>query len=299
MEMSMMLNALLMAMKPQSFLISVMSVSVGTVLAALSHPIHWGDYLLTVLGVVFLHGGTNVVNDYFDYKNKVDTTEVPGSYGNERRVLIQKLLSPSQVLLTGFILFGLSLMIGIYLTFAKGITVFVIGALGFLVGFFYSANPISFKYFALGEPAVFLMWGPLMVSGAYYVQTGGFSLQTFLVSFPLGILVALVLLANNIRDIQYDGQVGIRTLATELGKDRAIKLYRFLIAAVYLWTALMVVTKQLSPWSLSVLFSIPLAYKLAQGLQRRIPKDADARTAQLNTAFGAFLIVGLILGRFL
>ena len=294
-----MLTSLLLTMKPQSFLISVMSVSVGTALAALAHPIHWGDYFLTVLGVVFLHGGTNVINDYFDYKNKVDTSKVPGSYGNERRVLIQRLLSPSQVLLTGFILFACSLGIGIYLTLAKGLIVFAIGAFGFLVGFFYSANPISFKYIALGEPAVFLMWGPLMVSGAYYVQANQFSLQTLWVSFPFGILVALVLLANNIRDIQYDSQVGIRTLATQLGERRAIQLYQFLMTVVYLWTALMVMTRQLSPWSLLVLFSIPLALNLAQVLQRGIPKDADARTAQLNTVFGTLLIIGLMMERFL
>jgi 1,4-dihydroxy-2-naphthoate octaprenyltransferase len=286
-------------MKPQSFLISVMSVSVGTGLAALTHPIHWGDYSLTVLGVVFLHGGSNVINDYFDYKNKVDTSKVPGSYGNERRVLIQRLLSPSQVLLTGFVLFACSLGIGIYLTLAKGIMVFALGAFGFLVGFFYSANPISLKYIALGEPAVFLMWGPLMVSGAYYIQTNQFSLQTLWVSFPFGILVALVLFANNIRDIQYDSQVGIRTLATHLGERRAIQLYQILMSVVYLWTALMILTRQLSPWILLVMFSIPLALKLAKGLRREIPKDADARTAQLNTAFGTLLIIGLMIERFL
>jgi 1,4-dihydroxy-2-naphthoate octaprenyltransferase len=286
-------------MKPQSFLISVMSVSVGTGLAALTHPIHWGDYSLTVLGVVFLHGGSNVINDYFDYKNKVDTSKVPGSYGNERRVLIQRLLSPSQVLLTGFVLFACSLGIGIYLTLAKGIMVFALGAFGFLVGFFYSANPISLKYIALGEPAVFLMWGPLMVSGAYYIQTNQFSLQTLWVSFPFGILVALVLFANNIRDIQYDSQVGIRTLATHLGERRAIQLYQILMSVVYLWTALMILTRQLSPWILLVMFSIPLALKLAKGLRREIPKDADARTAQLNTVFGTLLIIGLMIERFL
>jgi len=294
-----MLTSLLLTMKPQSFLISVMSVSVGTGLAALTHPIHWGDYSLTVLGVVFLHGGSNVINDYFDYKNKVDTSKVPGSYGNERRVLIQRLLSPSQVLLTGFVLFACSLGIGIYLTLARGIMVFALGAFGFLVGFFYSANPISLKYIALGEPAVFLMWGPLMISGAYYIQTNQFSLQTLWVSFPFGILVALVLFANNIRDIQYDSQVGIRTLATQLGERRAIQLYQILMSVVYLWTALMILTRQLSPWILLVMFSIPLALKLAKVLRREIPKDADARTAQLNTVFGTLLIIGLMIGRFL
>ena len=294
-----MLKALLMTMKPQSFLISVMSVSAGTALAALQTPIHWGDYFLTVLGVVFLHGGTNVINDYFDYRNNVDTSEVPGSYGNEKRVLIQKLLLPSQTLWIGLILFALSLVIGIYLTFTKGITVFVIGLLGFLVGFFYTANPISFKYIALGEPAVFLMWGPLMFSGAFYVQTGVVSPEALLLSIPFGILVALVLLANNIRDIQYDSRVGIRTLATYLGERRAIRLYGLLAALVYIWTALLVFTGRLSHWGLLALISLPLAYKLVRAIRQEIPKDADARTAQLDAAFGALLIIGLILERFL
>src|SRR5512136_628018 len=93
-----MLKALSMTMKPQSFLLSAISASVGTALASLHGPVHWGYYLLTVLGVVLLHGGSNVINDYFDYRQRVDTTEVPGSYGNEARVLIQKILRPSQVL---------------------------------------------------------------------------------------------------------------------------------------------------------------------------------------------------------
>src|SRR5512147_3259310 len=109
-----MLKALLMTMKPQSFLLSAISASVGTALASLRGPIHWGYYFLTVLGVVLLHGGSNVINDYFDYRQRIDTMEVPGSYGNEARVLIQKMLGPSQVLWMALILFALSLVIGIY-----------------------------------------------------------------------------------------------------------------------------------------------------------------------------------------
>ena len=63
-----MLKALGMTMKPQSFLLSAISASAGTALASLRGPIHWGYYLLTVLGVVLLHAGSNVINDYFDYK---------------------------------------------------------------------------------------------------------------------------------------------------------------------------------------------------------------------------------------
>ena len=235
-----MFKALLMTMKPQSFLLSAISASAGTALACLHGPIHWGYYLLTVLGVILLHGGSNVINDYFDYRQKIDTTEVPGSYGNEARVLIQKMLRPSQVLWIALILFALSLVIGIYMTAVRGWPIFLFGFLGFLTGLFYTARPVALKYVALGEPAVFFMWGPLIVSGAYYVQRGEFSFQAVWISIPIGILVALVLLANNIRDIQFDSQVGIDTMATLLGRRWAIRLYQFLLMGVYVATVLLI-----------------------------------------------------------
>ncbi len=132
-----------MAMKPESFLISVVSVSVGTTLAIFRDPIHWWKYFLTVLGMLSLHGGTNVINDYFDYKNKVDTAEVSGGYGTERRVLVQKWLLPSHVLGLGLFLFSISLGIGAYLAWIKGPVVFALGAVGFLAGFF--TPPIQFR----------------------------------------------------------------------------------------------------------------------------------------------------------
>jgi 1,4-dihydroxy-2-naphthoate octaprenyltransferase len=293
-----MVHPLLMTMKPQSFLMSIISVSVGTALAALRWPVDWVSYLLALGGVIFLHGGTNVLNDYFDFKNKVDTTEVPGGYGHEMRVLVQKLLTPTQVLWIGLALFALSLPIGIYFTITKGIAVLVIGGLGFLAGFFYTANPIAFKYLALGEPAVFLMWGPLMVSGAYYVQAGEFSQQAIWVSIPFGILVALILLANNLRDIQFDSRVGIQTVATWLGERRALLLYQYLAGLAYAAILLLILLGQLSPWGLLVLLSVPIALQLVKSLRREIPPDADARTAQLDTVFGLCLILALILEKF-
>ncbi len=210
-------------------------------------------------------------------------------------MLIQKLLTPGQVLGLGLCLFALSLPIGIYLTLEKGIPVLIIGLLGFLAGFFYTAHPIAFKYLALGEPMVFLMWGPLMVSGAYYVQTGTLTVQAIWLSLPFGILVASILLANNIRDIQYDGRVGIKTIATLLGHSRSLLLYQGLILGAYVATLVLVLLRQLSLWGLLVLLSLPLAFKLMQTLKQSVPPDADARTAQLDTAFGLLLVISLVL----
>jgi 1,4-dihydroxy-2-naphthoate polyprenyltransferase len=294
-----MIKGLVATVKPQSLLISVISVSVGTAVAALHGPIHWVLYFLTILGIILLHAGSNVVNDYFDFRNKIDTREVPGSYATEGRVLIQEWFRPNQVLGLALIFFALSLPIGIYLTVTRGLPVFILGFVGFLTGVFYTARPIAFKYVALGEPAVFFMWGPLTVSGAYYVQEGGFSAQAIWISVPIGILVALILFANNIRDIGFDGGVEIRTIATVLGKMRAIRFYQVLIATVYGMTIVLFVTRQLSGWVLLTWLSLPLALKLVKMLKTEVPKDADARTAQLDTVFGVLLVLSILLQRWL
>ena len=293
-----MLKALLMTMKPQSFLLSAISASVGTALASLHGPIHWGYYFLTVLGVVLLHGGSNVINDYFDYRQRIDTSEVPGSYGNEARVLIQKMLQPSQVLWIALILFALSLVIGIYMTAVRGWPIFLFGFIGFLTGLLYTARPVALKYVALGEPSVFFMWGPLVVSGAYYVQKGEFSFQAVWISIPIGILVALVLLANNIRDIQFDSQVGIDTMATLLGRRWAIRLYQFLLIGVYVATVLLILCGLLGFWSFLTLLSLPLGLTLVRMSRKEVPDDADARTAQLDGAFGVLFVIAIVLERF-
>ena len=225
--------------------------------------------------------------------------EVPGSFGNEARVLIQKMLRPSQALWIALILFALSLFVGIYMTSVRGWPIFLFGFAGFLTGLLYTARPVALKYLALGEPSVFFMWGPLIVSGAFYVQRGEFSFQTVWISIPIGILVALVLLANNIRDIEFDSQVGIDTIATLLGRRWAVRFYQFLVVGVYVATALLVLSRLLSFWSFLTFLSLPLALKLVKMLQRGIPDDADARTAHLDGAFGILFIISILLERFL
>ena len=293
-----MIKALMTTMKPESFLISFVAVSTGAALASLYGPMHWGRYSLTLLGMIFMHGGANVLNDYFDYRHDVDTSHVPGSFGTGGRVIAQKMLTPNQVLGVGLLLYALALPIGIYLTVAVGFPVLILGIVGFLVGFFYTGSPIGFKYFALGEPAVFMMWGPLMVSGAYYVQRSSFSGQPAWVSIPIGILVALILFANNIRDLTSDTRARVRTIATVLGKESAVKLYRLLILVSYGITLLLIATAQLSLWGLITLISLPLALKLIKQMQIAVLPDADAKTAQLNTVYGLLLVISIVLQRF-
>lgn len=112
-------------------------------------------------------------------------------------------------------------------------------------------------------------------------------------------LLAMILLANNIPDISSDGQAGIQTIATRLGRPIAARLYEWLAAGVYGVTRLAVILGQLSGWAFLTLLSLPLALNLIKMLRQDIPVDADARTAQLNAAYGILFILSIVLQKFL
>lgn len=286
------------ATRPWSFTMSLISVSVGTLLAAEDGPILWGWYALVAIGIVCFHASANVYNDYFDTRYQVDQPDSPTARYRPQPILTG-MFTPAQVLVEAIVLTGITILIGLVLSFGRSMLIFWIGLIGFLACLFYTAAPVTYKYKAWGEFFVFLMWGPLMFEGAYAVQRQALSLKVFYVSIPFGILVALVLLANNIRDIAYDSRQGIKTIGILLGSRKSLFLYAGLILAVYLYMIGMVILGILSPWCLLVLLSLPKAISLLKSFMEKIPEAADAITAQLNTIFGILLIVGFILNRLL
>jgi 1,4-dihydroxy-2-naphthoate octaprenyltransferase len=284
------------ATRPWSFVMSLISVSVGTLLAAETGSIQWGWFVLVCIGIVSFHATANIYNDYFDTLYKVDQPDSPTAR-YRAQPLLTGMFTPRQLLAEGSILNLITIAIGLTLSFCRSFTIFWIGLLGFLACFFYTAGPIKFKYRGLGEFFVFLMWGPLMFEGAYVVQRQVLSLKVFYLSIPFGILVALVLLANNIRDIDYDSRQGIKTISILLGSRHSFYLYAGLIVAAYLYTGGMVLLGILSPWGLLVFLSLPQAIRLLKMFTWKIPEAADALTARLDTVFGIFLIVALILNQ--
>ncbi len=283
-----------LASRPWSFSMTAISVSVGSALGAIDGTFSWAYYLITLVGTVFLHAATNLINDYYDVKSGVDTREVATAQYRPHP-LVEGKLPAEQVKLAAYILYGISAMIGIYLAASRGWALLWIGLTGAFASLTYTAPPLKYKYSALGEISVFLMWGPLMVISAYFVQRQAFSLNAFWISIPFGALVALVLLANNIRDINHDQNKGILTLAIVLGQQKGLLLYRWLIISAYLAILLMSIFGPLYLWSLIVLLSLPLALRLLRQMLRQVPADADARTAQLDTAFGFLLVLSLVL----
>ena len=284
------------ATRPWSFTMSLISVSVGTLIAAEEGPILWGWYLLVCVGIVCFHATANVYNDYFDTRYKVDQPDSPTARYRPQPILAG-LFTPAQLLTEGMVLNGITIAIGLALTFQRSMLIFWIGFIGFLASVFYTAGPVKYKYRALGEFFVFLMWGPLMFEGAYAVQRQALSLKVLYLSIPFGILVALVLFANNIRDIEYDSRQGIKTIGIMLGGRQSFWLYAGLILAAYLYILIIVLVGILSPWGLLVFLSLPKAIHLLRMFMQKIPDAADAITAQLDTIFGLLLIAALILNR--
>ncbi len=283
-----------LASRPWSFSMTAISVSVGSALGAIDGSFSWTLYLMTLLATVLLHAATNLINDYYDVKSGVDTQEVSTAQYRPHP-LVEGKLAAGHVKVAAYILYCLSVLIGIYLAATRGWALMWIGVAGAFASLTYTAPPLKYKYSALGEISVFLMWGPLMVAGAYFVQRQTFSLNAFWISLPFGALVALVLLANNIRDIKHDQDKGILTLAIVLGQRHGLMLYFLLVVLAYLAIILMSIFGPLYLWSLIVLLSLPLALKLLRLMMKQIPADADARTAQLDTAFGVLLVISLIL----
>jgi len=287
-----------LAMRPWSFSMSAISVSVGAAMAAVDGHFSWVLYLATLLGMVAVHGATNMMNDYYDVASGVDQPDT--STANYRpHPLVEGRIRAGQVLAFSLALYGLAVAIGLWLSVTRGWTIAWIALIGAAASWTYTGPPLKYKYYCLGELSVFLMWGPLMVEGAYFVQARAFSWPALLASLPFGTLVALVILANNVRDINHDQRQGIKTLAILIGRVNGLRLYAGLVIMAFISVVLMAALGTLPLWSLMVLLSLPLAWRLLSTMIHELPADADARTGQLDTSFGALLVISLVLGHFL
>lgn len=191
--------------------------------------INWLYFLLVLFGVWFLHAGTNLMNDYFDYLNGYDTKKTLGSSG----VLTGGLLSSKSVL--GGILFCyvVTLLIGACFVYLHGRSVLYLLLIGVVGSYFYTGKPFAFKYHALGEPIVFLLMGPLLFVGISIALVGAYSSQIIQASLPIAFLVTAILTANNIRDLQDDKKSGFKTIAIVLGRKYSNIFYGLLLLLPY------------------------------------------------------------------
>jgi 1,4-dihydroxy-2-naphthoate polyprenyltransferase len=287
-------NKYIIATRPWSFTMSLISVSVGTLLAAEEGSVSWLWFALTAVGITCLHAAANLINDYFDTLYEIDQQDSPTAKYRPQPIL-SGILTPRNVLLEALILLILTVAIGMTAAAVRSSHVLWIGIIGLLTGIFYTAGPVKFKYRALGEFAVFMMWGPLMIEGAYAVQRNALSIKALYISIPFGVLVALVLFANNMRDIAYDSRHDVKTMSMMLGSRNSYILFAGLIMLAYAYVLGMIVLGVMSLWGLLIFLSLPKAVSLLRIFKDKIPDMADALTAQFDTVFGILLMLAIFL----
>lgn len=282
--------------RPFSLTASSMPVLAAGALALIQNSFDLRLFMFALAGSMLLQVGTNIVNEIYDVRNGIDSITSPRA----SHALLKGRVKEREAFQLAVGAYLLAVICGIALSAARGWPVIALGILGLIGGYGYTAPPLQYKYRAVGLPLVFLLMGPLMVGGAYYVITGAQEMQTLAISVPIGLLVAAILHGNEWRDIADDARYGIGTLSTRLGRRWAYLGYVGLISGAYLILSLSVLLGVVPTTSLLAMLSLPLwvrairASELGlQGQQRAIAK-IDLETAQLHAAFGLLLTLGLL-----
>ena len=284
--------------RPFSFTASVLPVSVGGAIALSQGRMHWPLFIAALLGALGLHIGTNVINEIYDVRHGIDSITSP----RMSMAILKGRISERDAFVVAWSGFILALLMGIFLVLHRGWPIVVLGLIGFVGGYFYTAPPFQYKYRALGLPLVFLLMGPLMVGGSYFAVTGTFDPNALIVSLPVGLLVTAILHGNEWRDVAEDTRHGFTTFSAQVGRETAAWVYVMLILGAYVAVGLAVMLGALPTLALLTLFSLPLvawilrdAERGAEGHLRAIAM-IDLMTARLHGAFGALLLVGLVTG---
>src|SRR5207245_10318406 len=151
-------------------------------------------------GALCVHTGRNVINEIYDVRHGIDAITSP----RMSMAILKGRISERDAFVVAWSGFILAFLMGIFLLIQRGWPIVLLGLIGFIGGYFYTAPPFQYKYRALGLPLVFLLMGPLMVVGSYYSVTGSFHPNRLVVSLPVGLLVPAILHGNEWRDFAED-----------------------------------------------------------------------------------------------
>jgi 1,4-dihydroxy-2-naphthoate octaprenyltransferase len=218
--------------------------------------VHYGYLALAIVGLVFAHAANNMINDYFDMEVGIDTDEYVRALYAPHPVL-SGWLTKSQLRNAILVANAIDLAILLFLMWARGPLVAAFALAGLFISVFYVAPPISLKKRGLGEPGVFLTWGPLMIGGTYFVATGTIPGWVWVASLPYAILVTTVLFGKHIDKIGPDAERGIRTLPVILGERNARLLASGLMIAFYPIVIGSALVGWIGPWVLLVVLAFP------------------------------------------
>lgn len=265
----------LLSIRPLSFSASIIPVALAAALAlerasagagapGANPAVIWWPMIPYALAALLLHAGTNVLNDYWDFRHGVDTPDNP----DPTHVLVRGLVSPRFMFVSGQLYFALAIAIGATIGLVRGPGYVALGLAGAAGAWLYTGGRVSLKYVALGDILVFALMGPALVVMGEWALTGSVTSRAAVISLPIALLVTAILHANNLRDIDRDRAAGITTLATILGRRSSVALLTLLLVSPYALTAALVVAGAVTPWALATLGTGGLALRPLRAIRR-------------------------------
>src|SRR5690625_842449 len=286
----------LQIIRPLTLTGTISPIIVGTIMASYKGPIQLELFIVLLIATVFIQAAVNILNDYFDFANGQDKEKWRMTDAQDET----QGPSHSQLLFVALGLLVFAAILGLWLAVHTHYAVILIGIIGIYAGYKYSAGGRrSLSALGLGEviATIFLGFVPMLL--ALWVQDQAFGRIAFIVACLFAILISMMILTNNIRDIDKDKEFR-QTVAMRMGKRRAVQLLTVLSVSAYVLLVVLVISKIL-PWmTLIVLFAVPFAFHLRMAFRKSATRLEEIKgmklVAQHHWLFSLLLIVGMLIG---
>jgi 1,4-dihydroxy-2-naphthoate octaprenyltransferase len=264
---------------PQSMLPALTAVA----LSAGTGNFSWIAAVVCVIGVMFAHLGMNLLDDWFDYyKGSGEARKKAANEGFRGRMTKYPYLTsgeatPKQLLVTVCVFLGIAAVMGCIVLAIRGWMILWWMLVGFIIGYSYSGGPLKLGFRGLGELVIFVMFGPLMMTGVYYAITGTLDWKITWLSIAVGLLVTNIVYSHSVLDAIPDQKMGKKTMAHLMGSGKGqIFLSALLNTVPYIMVVIAVVLGQLHPAFLAVLLVLPMSLWLVGSLNDHVTgKDVE------------------------
>lgn len=284
----------ILAFRPKTLTAAVVPIIAATALVyGLGFEIKWWISILALVASLFIQIGTNLVNDASDFKKGADTADRIGP----KRVTQAGVFSAKKVMWTASGFFGAAVLCGIPLVIQGGWPIVGIGIFSVICGYAYTAGPFPLAYRGLGDLFVILFFGIIAVGGLFYLQTGFWAEESFVLGLQIGFHCAVLIAINNLRDIETDKLVNKKTLQVRFGKDFA----RYEITVLCFLPFVLLNFWFVHGFNFTAIsyLVLPLAARITFLVFKTEPSPAYNKflgmSAGLHVLFGLLISIGLIL----
>ncbi len=289
------------ASRPKFLVASAAPILVGSCLGyATAGSFNWPLFILALLAIMAIHSGANMANDFFDHLSGNDlANKNPTPFSGGSRYIQQGILSPKTILLTALVALAVGSALGVVIILlTRSLFILILGLIGLLGGFFYTAPPVQLGYRYIGEFVIALLFGLFPVYGSYFLQTEMIDTVPLLPAFIVGILIFLVILVNEFPDLKADAAVDKKTLVVHFGVPVSIWIYRIaLVVSFLIAAAAMMIYRSMFFAGLFYLITLPIAVLAIKSANKKdLAKPGQYRASQMTVLLHAVGALALTIG---